>query len=420
MAAKNTQELNISELKVGMCVIKLDISWFESPFFTHTRVIKDKHDIQALKEAGVKRLKIDLDRSQIQEDPPASESQDEQTEASVESEAEEIATKEEIETIADTVESTLEEELLVASEIRSQLTRKVEDLHEDIDQGRQIDPEPLAPLIDDTVSSLARNNQALMSLVHLSRKSKKIADHAFGSFCLVLNLAMKLDVPAEEREQLGMAALLHDVGWTQLPLNLMGKRKPYSDVEKQLVQKHVGIGAKLLTQSELPPLTLRLVQEHHERSDGSGYPKGVAAEQLHPLSHLLIAVEAYEETIHQLTDQPGQVPTVALRGLYKEAEQGRFDTKVVAAFISSLGIYPPMTVVLLNTGEKARVLEVHTLTPLQPTVRVFYDDMGQPLASPMDIDLREQDSLAQPRQIKRALDPSNPGVDPLGCLVAAA
>src|SRR5690606_12464092 len=139
-----------------------------------------------------------------------------------------------------------------------------------------------------------------------------------------------LNIPKMEREQLGLAALLHEAGWTQLPLNLIGKRTRYTPTEIALIHKHTLISDQILLRSDLPELTRRLVAEHHELLDGSGYPQGLKSDQIHPLSQLLTVVDVYEERVHQLTDEPGMIPTSALRLLYIEAERGVFSAEAVA------------------------------------------------------------------------------------------
>ncbi|MCR6651468.1 MAG: DUF3391 domain-containing protein [Cellvibrionaceae bacterium] len=399
----------IGDLRVGMFVTKLDIAWLDSPFLSHTRAIKDAADIKALLQAGVKTLTIDLSLGvDVIPEPgiepavsaPLSIPPPEITDVPVPEVADVPAMN--AETPVPPVVA-LERELQVAVELRDRVKKAVENLSRTLEAGAPVDVTELAPLLDSTIESLKRNDQALMSLVHLSRKAHRLGDHVFGTFCLVLNLALQRKVSEQEREHLGVAALLHEAGWTQLPLNLIGKRSPYTPAELALVQKHVAIGARTLAQSDLPELTNRIIAEHHERLDGSGYPAQLRGDQVHPLSQLLAVVDTYEERVHQLTDEPGVIPTVALRSLYREAERGVFSPEVVASLISLLGIYPPTTAVLLKTGERAVVREHHSDAPLQPVVAIHYDAAGAALAAPLVVDLRQ--AAETRRAIESALDP---------------
>ncbi len=424
MAGKNLKEIPLAALVTGMTVVKLDISWLDSPFLTHTRKIKGDKDIAALKDAGVKRVVIDLDKSPVFEHqhfeqasrPPIEGSPSAALNSPVpgESSAPKAstaasstgapATQKAIKT------TSVREELKTALKVSQQVKDAVHNIQKSLENDTPINTSELTPLVDTTLASLERNNQALLSLVHLSRKSQKLADHTFGCFCLVLNLALAREVSAEDREALGFAALLHEAGWIQIPLQLMGSRKPYSARERALVEKHVSVGAKILSNSDIPSVTMRMIAEHHEHMDGSGYPKGLKKDQIHPLSRLLTIVDAYEERVHHLTDKPGMIPTAAMRSLYMDAEKGVYDLEVAAAFISMLGIYPVMTAVKLSSGERGVIRELHSDAPLQPTVEVHYSADGKLIESPQMVDLRDQGG--ESISIVSAIDPHDHSLDP--------
>lgn len=413
MSSTHHKIILIGDLRVGMFVTKLDISWLDSPFLSHSRAIKDASDIRALRDAGVKTLTIDLSRGVdvvcMQDSPsaptaPVLSASSESLTAVSPSRPPPMGAS----TPRPPVEAvSVERELRAAAHLRSKIKKAVENLSRALESGSPIDVGELVPLVDSTLDSLERNDQALMSLVHLSRKTQRLADHVFGTFCLVLNLALLRKIPAMEREQLGLAALLHEAGWTQLPLNLIGKRTRYTTAERGLVRKHTLIGNQILAHSDLPELTRKIVAEHHELLDGSGYPAGLRGEQIHPLSQLLTVVDVYEERVHQLTDEPGVTPTNALRSLYRDAERGIFPADVVAALISLLGIYPPTTAVMLDTGERAVVKEHRADTPLQPKVVIYYATDGSVMEPPIEIDLRQ--TITPPRMIESAIDLTAPG-----------
>ncbi len=398
-----------------MFVTKLDISWLDSPFLTHSRLIKDEGDISALLKAGVKKLVIDVNRGVVPDDngpkiePSEQKRVPEQANQAADHSSQEAAPKR----AATPQKTPMKQEMGAAVALQGKIRKAVDRFITAFEREQSIDVEELTPLIEQTLSSLSRNDQALMSLVHLSRKSQKLADHSFGTFCLVLNLASARGIESDQREALAVAALLHEAGWAQLPLNLMGKRTRYTQTEKNLVEKHTVLGGKILSRSEIPKLALRLISEHHERLDGSGYPNGLKGEQIHPLSSIVSVVDAYEERVHQLTDLPGMVATTAIRSLFQDAEKGLFNPEVVAALINILGIYPVTSAVQLNTGEKGVVLEFHHDAPLQPTLKVVYDPQGKVYSAPLLIDLRQQDDSELKRSIECAIDLHSRQVDPL-------
>lgn len=414
MAHPSLLTIAIDQLTVGMFVTKLDISWIDSPFMSHSRLIKSQEEIAALFEAGVKTLVIDTQKGAQPQTQMSATQVDEELELNP---TEQDSVNEQVdESIAIAPETpvppkpSIRQEMNAARVLRSQIKKAVNQLQDAFENKKKIQVEELGPLIDDTISSLERNDQALMSLVHLSRKSQKLADHCFGTFCLVLNLTKDQDIAEHEREQLGLAALMHEAGWSHLPLNLMGKRTSYSPKEKALVHKHVALAAPILAVSKLPELTLRIIREHHELLDGSGYPAGLTQAQQHRLTGYLTVVDAYEERVHQLLDSPGMLPYKALRSLYQDAQNGLYCAEIVANLISMLGIFPVCSAVTLSTGEKAIVQEFHKDQPLSPTVKIIYDAKGALLEEPIVSDLRS--SADNPVHIEAAIDAHNSQVDP--------
>ncbi len=402
MSAKpRTQIIRVDQLKPGMYVVKLDIPWIESPFLKHARLIKNASDIAKLKKAGSKEVVIDLDKGLIPDsapEPPAFREKRSSKPASTMDNSGENPVK------------SLGKELNQAYQLRSQIKNTINNLNARLEKKLPIAAEEFSPLVSGALESLERNNQALLNLAHLSRKSQKLIDHTFSTFCLCLNLAIETKQTRADMEILAIAALLHDVGWLQLPLQLMGKRSRYTVTERKLVNTHLEISKKILASSKLPDLVLRLIAEHHELPDGSGYPRGLKGGEIHSLSKLLSVVDHYDECVHQLMDRPGMLPTNALRQLYRDAEHGKCDPAYVAGLINILGIYPVTSAVLLNTGEKGVVEQVFAEAHLEPIVRLHYDKDGRALSEPLVVDLRAKKEPV--RLIDRVLDPANPEDDP--------
>lgn len=405
MAAKaRLQKISIDKLLVGMHVVKLDIPWIESPFMRHAITIKGSKDVGALRKAGVKQLVIDLDKG-VAPEADTSKPTEKKPSSPQKSPSAPKAKPSKVEPVA------LSEEMKAAEAIRGRVKKAVDNLQEALGKRLPIKEEELTPLVEQTLGSLERNNQALMSLVHLGRAAQKIADHTFSVFCLALNIARRMKLGDKDKELLGLAALLHEAGWSQMPMNLMGKRTAYSEVENKLIRKHPELSASLLKGMDFGEELIRVVSEHHEVGDGSGYPKGLKLDDLHPVSKILIVADSYDERINQLADRPGMLPTNALRSLYVDAEKGLFDSNAVAGFIDSLGVYPVSSAVQLSSGEKAVVVEVRPDTHLAPVVQIHYDANGKVLDPPKQEDLSLEPEDAR-KKISSVLDPNSVSDDP--------
>ncbi len=399
------KKISIDRLCIGMHIIELDIPWIESPFLRHHKTIKATKEIEALRKAGVKKLVIDTHKGlDVPEPEPVVE-----IPKATKNEVKEDVTSDEGDKRKG--KTSLNDEIKAAQVICGKVKKAVEGLYEAVGKCSSVKEGELTPLIDLTIDSLERNNQALMSLVHLSRAAQKVADHTFSVFCLSLNIARKLQMSIEDQHDLGLAALLHETGWTQLPLNLMGKRTQYTKLEKNLVVKHPELAVSLLKNMDFSEAVLTAIKQHHEAGDGSGYPDGLKNDALHEVSRVLIIADAYDESINQLNDRPGMMPTNALRDLFVRANKGVFEQRIVASFIEVLGIYPVSSAVKLSSGEKAVVLEVSQGKHLFPVVEIHYDTRGKVLSSPFVQDLSCLSGDSE-KSIESILDPNNPDDDP--------
>lgn len=421
------KKITIDELQIGMFVVDLDISWIKSPFLFHRRAIKEKKDIILLKSSGVKKLTIDLDKSQFETANPesAAESQSvddrleqENIHAGIDVDEEEGLQPEKPELSEhslDTPSVPLDEEMGRASILKKQAEQAFNEINECAKAGKVIPVSKFQPVIDDTISSLLRNSQALLTLMHLKRYEQKLFAHSFSVMTLAITLGIKQGVSEDELKELAMAALLHDLGWAQLPLNLFGKAQKYTENEKKVVYQHQKIANMLMAKSHRISESVRsLMMKHHERLDGSGYPQGIKEQQLNTLDRILILADYYDETIHGLLDGPGLLPSEALRVFYKEAVHNKLDKLLVESLIKLLGIYPLTSAVELTTGEKGIVVEVNRDKPLVPVVRIMYSADGRPMLNPQLIDL-EQDE--QKRHIKTIVDSIDETSDPQNLLL---
>lgn len=432
-----TRKINISQLREGMFIHELDISWLQSPFLRHRRKISTDNDIALLKKAGVKQLHIDLSRGDdveensqesVQEIPQAGHS------AAIENTGakEKLPSEDSISLNSDTKaqnqdedekpaekaaeKTSLNEELKVAKVLQSKIGKLVNQLGSLVKEGRPISVQSITPVINESLESISRNDQALLTMLHLQRQDLKLSDHGFGVFAVILPLALKLGCTEEEVNELAMAALLHDTGWSRLPMHLIGKKKAYTSAEIQLIKQHPSIVENVLNKSsDFPERVKLLVRQHHERSDGSGFPDQLKKDNIDRLTEILQVADLYDEFIHGLSDQPGMLPANALKKIYHAARKGQFSETVVSEMIHVMGIFPLTSAIELSNGEKALVIEIDKQKPLLPRVKIVYEANGQANKQEKIRDLANQNEGENIKIIK-VIDPIDDKDDPLGLL----
>jgi len=404
-----------------MFIVEMDISWIRSPFLLHRRAIKNKNDIILLKKAGVKFLTIDLNKSHQRNESHPAKSEQPPSNINIQDDSNEHQepqiTKTSNAQKLDQPSVLLNEEINKANILKKQASESFQQINEAVKSNQEVTIEKITPVVDETVASLLRNSQALLTLMNLKRYEEKLFSHSFGVMTLALTLAIKDGIKDEELKILGMAALLHDIGWAQLPLNLFGQSRKYNENELKVVHQHLKISNLIVSGSnQIHERCKQLMMRHHERSDGSGYPDGLIQEQLDPLARILILADYYDEMIHGLLDRPGLIPAEALKFLYKESLQKKLDKSYVKMLIKLLGIYPLCSAVQLSSGEKGIVIEVDRDRPLAPVVKVLYASDGHVLKQAAMINLQKD---SENRQIKSILNCLDKTVDPYNLLQIA-
>ena len=171
------------------------------------------------------------------------------------------------------------------------------------------------------------------------------------------------------------------------------------------MEEHSDLGVKILQESgNFAELTHRIVAEHHERIDGSGYPLRRCVGQISRFSQVVAIVDAYDDMVMGRDQTPLQ-PVDALRQLHRQSEAGALDGELVQRVIRCLGVYPVGSLVELNNGERGVVIAPNRSDGLRPTLRIISSRNGLDLPHGPIVNLAETDSRSGDRQIFRALNP---------------
>ncbi len=404
------KQIPISELKPGMFVHKMDISWLQNPFLRNRRRINNNNDILLLKKAGAKILSIDLEKSI--EIPAKQDSTDKEQTSSKHQVAPQQETPEQQNLKKPALEEhqqkekpvTLEDELKAAKIIQTKIYKLVEEINTKIKNGLAISTKEMLPIINDSLASIHRNDQALLTLLHVYRNDKRLTAHGFAVFSLVLMLAMKTGCSKQQTENLAMAALLHDCGWARLPMNLFGKGKNYTSGEKNLIKQHIQLAIHALRKSiSLDKGIIQLIEQHHELANGKGYPQQLLEKDFHPLHNHLQVADLYDTYLHGLENNPAVISVNALKKLYKDSTNGLFSQTLVTELIQILGVYPISSIVRLTSDEIACVIEVNRKLPLLPKVKLLLSAKQEVIQKSIIVDLAD-DKLY--RLVIKVLSPS--------------
>ena len=186
------------------------------------------------------------------------------------------------------------------------------------------------------------------------------------------------NVRHDEREprmrQLGLGLILHDIGKAVIPDDVLNKPGKLDDDEWELMKTHAAVGARLLPSESMPIRIIAVVRDHHERLDGSGYPTGKGAENIHEFARIAAIADTFDAITASRPYSPGKSNAQALRIIRECADRGQLDSKLVDSFCRVVAPYPIGTQITLDDGRSAIVLEVDMEDPWHPTVRASNPD----------------------------------------------
>jgi HD-GYP domain-containing protein (c-di-GMP phosphodiesterase class II) len=389
------KHISIDQLVPGMHIVGLDIPWMKTPFLVHKMTVKNQEQVAKLRQSGVKVATIDTDKgidvAVAEAAPTNAPSRREQLKP-----------------------SSLNSEMQQAGRVRSVTRTTMQKALSLIQQDEPIKQSMITPLIDGAVDSLLRNSEALLILAHQRSKGMHLINHSFNCMSLAMLLAQQIGLPEQRIEWVGQAALLMDIGWIKIAAEYFTLGYPYTDEEYHAIQQHVGHSVEILDQGGFAPEVIGWINDHHERMDGEGYPAQLSGEEIPLESRILSLVDHFDSGVNGYYDSPADLPPEVLRDIYGKAKKGCHDTQVAESFVQMVGIYPISSGVLLNTGERAVVTRVNSGNPLKPRIKICYSKQLTALTQPIDLDLGKQQ--AEPRSVKRVIDPASRSEDPLGLL----
>ena len=267
-------------------------------------------------------------------------------------------------------------------------------------------------IVDSLAQAVAQNRTALLALTALKNYDNYTFTHMVNVSILTMGQARGLGMDGALLRQIGLAALLHDIGKVKTPSEILNKPGQLTDKEFAILKQHTVDGAQILRKTpEVPALAPVVAFEHHLRADGTGYPGGVSRPRLNVATMLCGISDVYDAMRSQRVYQQA-FPTDRILAVLQRNDGKQFDQHLVRRFVQLVGIYPAGNLVRLDTGETAVVVKVYAPDPYRPRVKVLLAADRVPLHRPYEINLWEaHEGLAD--SIQAPLDPAEYGIDPL-------
>ena len=375
------KKISVDELEPGMYLEEVCGSWIDNPFWRSRFVVSDPQDIALLRASKVREVWIDVAKGDdvwpaTEHAPLTMPTPMPDDPATV---AQAIAVRRAPVPIA--------EELVRARQICAAGKEAVTSMFREARMGNAIDAASVGHLVEEISDSVARNNSALISLARLKTADDYTYMHSVAVCAMMIALARKLGQTDDQVRSAGVAGLLHDVGKMLLPTEILNKPGKLTDAEFAVIKSHPVKGhAFLLEAKHIDPVTLDVCLGHHEKVDGSGYPKGLKGSEISLMAKMGAVCDVYDAITSNRPYKSGWDPSESLRQMGQWAS-GHFDLQVFQAFAKTLGIYPVGSLVRLSSGHIGVVTDQTKASLTMPIVKVFHEISTGKRLEPFVLDL---------------------------------
>ncbi|WP_078414202.1 HD-GYP domain-containing protein [Priestia abyssalis] len=245
-------------------------------------------------------------------------------------------------------------------------------------------------LVRNFIGELKHNENVLNLLTDIYIYDDYVYSHSINVTMYALALGMELKLSDNDLETIGIGALLHDVGKVSVPLDILDKPGKLTAEEFEEVKKHPEYGYELLR--KVPTLSLLVAHcayQHHERLDGSGYPRGLKGNQIHLFGKILAIADVYDAVTSHRVYRKAMLPHEGLEILYAGAGT-LFDKQMVESFRRAVAVYPVGLGVVLSDGRKGVVSRQNQEMSDRPHVMILEHSNGEKLKTSYEIDLMKE------------------------------
>jgi HD-GYP domain-containing protein (c-di-GMP phosphodiesterase class II) len=401
------QKVNVEALKLGMFVSRLDRPWLETRFLFQGFHISSDVDMQQLRSTC----------EYVFVDPERGEAPDPGLHCQMPEPGERV----EKNIFCDTphsdvypVVTSVKDELEAARDSRNETIAEINNVLEDLKAGRKIHMDAVRQTLRGMIASIVRNPDAFLWLTRLKNRDSYAYAHCVDASSLAVAFGRHLCFTQADLENLAIGTLLFDIGKLRLPDDLLKKPGRLSEKEYTLIRRHVEFGARAVAKMKgSNKAIVSTVSYHHERHDGSGYPRGVTGTRIPVFGRIAGLVDCYDAITSEWPYGQAMSAYDAIHLIYEWRDK-EFQTEMVEQFIQCIGIYPAGTVLELSSGEVGLVIAQNRVRRLKPKVMLVLDSDKTAYEFNPIIDLIEDpmDSDGRPLEISRPLLPGSYGVQP--------
>jgi len=376
----------LTRLMVGMYLIGVNRSWLQTPFLRHKFKIKDQSEIEALRLAGITEVTIDTGQGlDVVDHEPSRSALAETVLVESPAPAHPIASFAASSSLPPTVR--LAENLSKATQRRAEWVDRLNGLFKQTRITGLVQYDATCRFIDEIIGDILDRQAACYAALVLRQPDPTLHEHGLTVSTLSVMLGYSLKYPRERLQQLGIGGLMHDIGLTRLPLNIVKRQKTMSPAQQALYESHTTQGCTILEKSGSPDQAVLAIVKGHHNLTAQIEQTGETSAADHESTSLIGIIDQYDELV---TGQTGLTPmssNQALTQLYQRHRADEALSQVVSYLIRAIGVYPLYSVVALSSGEIAVVGAITPGKAHLPLLYICRDQFGKTCFPPVPLDL---------------------------------
>lgn len=423
------KQVAVEDLELGMYVVELDRPWLGTPFLFQGFPITTEAELERLRRC-CQYVYIDVAQSRLWSPDEARALRRDYELTWIEPAQDRQATQQEVRFSTQRLNvvpaqrhyppqnaTSLLSHIEAIKQIHSRTREYIGRVLNDVRLGRSINVHGARELVNDMVDAIVLDDNALAWFAQLKRRDEYTSLHSINVCIISLLFGRHLGYSVAQLREIGHGALLHDLGKMRVPLGLLNKPHGLEGAELEELKRHPQYGYELLKEAGgMSVEALEVVYAHHERMDGSGYPRRLKGKEISDFAMLVSVVDVYDAITSDRVYHTGISPHEALNQMYEWAPTS-FPKEILEEFIKCLGIYPIGSIVELNTGDVGVVMTVNRTHRLRPVVTLVLDPDKQryPVHKVVNLELYAEGE--DPVNISRILESNAYGIDVPGVIL---
>ncbi|NAW99301.1 MULTISPECIES: HD-GYP domain-containing protein [unclassified Vibrio] len=378
-------KITVDRLQPGLH-IKLPVKWNEHPFLFNSFKIKSQEQIQLIKHLGIQHVYINPAQSDTQPLPVNTQPEAIEESSEMESEAEKLW--EEKQKRIEKLNAYRRRVLNCEKEFERSLSRmravmnKIRNRPEDAIDEASI-------LVEDIVDKLLSEDSVTLHLMNGKSEFEDIYFHSLNVSVIAMMIGKAKGYDAQKIKELAFAALFHDIGKIKVPTAIVRKKTTLTEPEQNYLKLHTKYGLGIASHIDsFPESAKRVIEQHHELNDGSGYPLGLKEAAIDELSQVITVANVFDNLCHPNIVAEQKIPYIALSYMYKHCNH-LYSNENLNVLVKFMGVFPPGTVVQLSNNMVGLVISVNASHLLYPNVLIY--DPSVPRTQAPIIDLADRD-----------------------------